>query len=112
MPSQNEKLSSDERMQRDMDRARTRSFAGYLKDRALKQYDFEKDDKHTAPAKDGTGGLWNPIGSKSIDPELKKELGLKKGGAVKKSAPKAKTASKPASKAKTSTKKYPAKTRW
>lgn len=72
--------SSDDKLTADAQRAKTRSFAGYLKDRVTGSADFEKPSTKSASAAPAIGGK-NPANAEAL-----KEAGFKRGGAVKKPA--------------------------
>lgn len=74
--------SSDEKLDSDAKRAKSRSFVGYLKDRATGSADFDKSGPAKKASASVMGGA-NPANRAALE-----AAGYKKGGAVK-SAPKA-----------------------
>ena len=72
--------SSDDKLTADAKRAKDRSFAGYLTDRALGRADFSK----AAPAQ-GAQASQPPVmgGSNPANAEAIKAAGFKKGGMVR-----------------------------
>lgn len=72
--------SSDDKLTADAQRMKSRSFAGYVKDRVTGSADFEKPSTKSASATPAIGGN-NPANAAAL-----KEAGFKRGGAVKKSS--------------------------
>lgn len=70
--------SSKEKFEQDAQRAKSRSFAGYLKDRATGSADFDKSDSAVPTASAGVMGSKNSANAAAM-----KEAGFKRGGAVR-----------------------------
>ena len=70
--------SSDDKLTADAQRAKSRSFAGYLKDRVTGSADFEKPASTKASSAAPAVGGKNPANAEAL-----KEAGFKRGGIVK-----------------------------
>ena len=73
--------SQDEKLDADLKRMKTRSFAGYVKDRVTGSADF---DKSSGPTKDSAAKT-RPIlgGANPVNKDALEAAGYKRGGAVK-----------------------------
>ena len=76
--------SQDEKLDADLKRMKTRSFAGYLKDRVTGSADFDKEDKSKTARAAPLIGSANPANKAALE-----AAGYKRGGAVKAKAKKA-----------------------
>jgi hypothetical protein len=70
--------SQKPKFETDAERMKSRSFLGYLKDRATGSADFSKPEKASPQT-----ARPNPLNRLGLDEETKKEIGMAKGGAVR-----------------------------